>query len=540
MDALAPSDWRPVALHQLVRSTTLLGLPLAVFTIVFPWTQGAARLTSPSHAIMLGCFFAAAFVEAPGWSFRRTAWAWVLCMAGTTMAATLTFGLPPAVVLAGVLVATSAGALLGPSALLATLGGMSVAFLAAGATLQLGWVEPILPTFATRTMLDWGRASFEFALVGGSAAVLLRLVVAQNERQEALLAERVRLEALGRFAGGIAHDFNNALQIVVMWSELLGDHDDPQVVEAAEEMRAAAARGHALTRRLMATDPSREGTSRTFDLAATVEHWHRSMGRLVPSDIAFTARCEGPAWVEGDELAVEQVLLNLVVNARDALGGKGHLNLHVEVLSEHVRLRVSDDGPGIDTSVKTTLFEPFVSGQEGPGRGLGLSIVRSAVRRLNGTIDVRSEPGQTVFEVRLPRVAAPLAAEAAPTARAVGQSPQQGTVLVADDDPAILRGIASGLRAVGWDVIEAADGDEALDALKATAPDVLCTDGIMPGTPVREVIAQYQALRPDGRVVVCSGHLPEELAIRSLGQLECVDKPFTLEQLIAVLSKGSP
>jgi len=518
----------------------VLGFPVAVFTVFFPWIQGAERLTSPSHAIMLACFFAAAFVEAPGWSFRRTAWAWVACIATTAIAAALTFGLPPAVLLAGVLVTTSAGALLGPSALVATLGAMSLSFLAAGACLDQGWVEPILPPFATRTLFDWGRASFEFALVGGSAAVLLRLVVEQNERQEALLEERVRLEALGRFAGGIAHDFNNALQIVVMWSELLGDHDDPQVVEAAEEMRAAAARGHALTRRLMATDPSQEGSLRTFDLAASVEQWHQSMGRLVPSDITFTAACEGPAWVEGDELAVEQVLLNLVVNARDALRGKGHVGLHVDVLSEQVRLRVSDDGPGIDASVRTTLFEPFVSGQEGPGRGLGLSIVHSAVRRLGGTIDVRSEPGQTVFEVRLPRVAAPPAGKAVSTARAEGQSLRQATVLVADDDPAILRGIASGLRAVGWDVIEAADGDEAMDAMKATAPDVLCTDGIMPGTSVREVIAHYRALRPDGRVVVCSGHLPEELAVRSLGHVECVDKPFTLEQLIEVLNKPSP
>ena len=407
-------------------------------------------------------------------------------------------------------------------------------------------------------------------LRGGQVVGLRGLVVDISERKKAeaeqaalhqRLEEAQRLESIGRLAGGVAHDFNNLLTPILgnaeaALSELGPDHplaaDLRGIVEAAE-------RAGGLTSQLLAFGRRQVLRDRRLDLNAEVEALHGMLRRTIGEDVEVRLSLEPGLWaVRGDPSQIHQVLLNLAVNARDAMPRGGVLSIATrnvpaaaapdragqERPRDLVELTVTDSGVGIPDEVRARLFEPFFT-TKGPGRGtgLGLSTVLGVVQQHGGEIEVRSAPGEgATFRVLLPRNEAPEAA--APVAPAVGTGrPQEaarraGTILVAEDEPGVRRLVEAFLRGAGHEVLVAPDGAQALALAAGHAGrlDLLLTDVVMPGMNGREL---HQALcrgRPGLPVLYMSGYpaLPSTLQDIVDGERdEFIAKPFTRAQLLA-------
>ena len=547
------APWREPALARAISWVLVLGSLVAALTVGLVWAQDPAGLVAPSYASMMLLFaglLAVRYLRMPfGW--RATSFVAVLAMMGAM--ALLNFGLAPGPFIALCLATVSAGAFLGRAALLVSLVATTASVIAAGWLFTRGLVAPVSDTFVTSDLTHWIRAALEYALFGGSVAAVIMQLVVQLERREVAKARAQRLEALGRLAGGVAHDFNNALQVIFVWRELLADHEDDEVREAMDEIHASAEHASRLTAQLLAFGRRDIWSPRVLDLREEVERWTASMRRMVPEDVVVTTVCDGDPTVRCDPGQIEQILLNLVINARDALDGAGHVDIQLDEIpssevpgagirsSRVARLRVRDDGPGMTAEVRQRVFEPFFSTKKSMGTGLGLSIVYAAVQRAGGIVQVASEPGEgAVFTVYLPCIEE-VEAEAEERPSRPTDRRAEGVILLAEDEPLIRRSLASVLRGAGYTVLEAEDGDRAMETVEThQGPiDVLCTDGVMPGVSTRSVIARFRELHPEGRVLLCSGHVEEELMRRDLRteQLEVLPKPFAPKQLLARLQK---
>jgi PAS domain S-box-containing protein len=375
-----------------------------------------------------------------------------------------------------------------------------------------------------------------------------------SERKQ--LGEQLRqtrkMESVGRLAGGIAHDFNNLLTIIIGNSELLDMELDPDgdLRPVMDEVRQAAQRAQALTRQLLAFSRRQVLQPKDLCLDEVVRSLDKMLVRLIGEDVELlTDLAPDTGVVRVDPGQIEQVILNLVVNARDAmpLGGRLRIETCSMQLSEegdphhltlapgpYVALVVTDTGHGMDEETRAKAFEPFFTTKDtGQGTGLGLATVYGIVQQSNGSIWVGSTPGVgATFEVVLPRVATANISEAVAVTRQLGEMPEgTETVLVVEDDHAV-RGLAARiLQRQGYEVLCASDPLEALGVVDNQSHniDLLLTDVVMPGGSGRQVAEALRDIRPDARVLFMSGYTDDAILKYNVldGVTAFLQKPFT-------------
>ncbi len=355
---------------------------------------------------------------------------------------------------------------------------------------------------------------------------ILRDVTRQHQLEEEV-RQTQKMEAIGRLAGGIAHDFNNILTAIIGCTDLLGETslEDDQAAEDLEEIRRAAERAAALTRQLLAFSRRQVLQPRVLDLNGVLTGVMKMLRRLIPETVTLHARLS-PAIgsILADPCQIEQVVLNLSINARDAMPRGGRLELVTEdvVFEEpttvgrellapgrYVRLAVSDEGEGIEPALLARIFEPFFTTKEvGKGTGLGLSTVYGIVNQSGAAIEVDSQVGRgTTFRI-LFRAAASAVEGTAPS-QALAPRPAPGcTVLLVEDEPGVRSVTAKILRSAGYTVIEAFDGVHALEvaALHPRAIDALVTDAVMPRMGGADLARELRARRPAIVVLQMSGY----------------------------------
>jgi signal transduction histidine kinase len=404
------------------------------------------------------------------------------------------------------------------------------------------------------TIIDVEITRNTLTLAGRPAALAMAHDVTKRKSVETQLLQAQKMEAVGRLAGGIAHDFNNLLTVILGSSDLLleGLRVDHQSRADLEDIHKAGQRAAALTRQLLAFSRQQVLTPQVLDLNALIADLEKMLRRLIGEDIEFrTVLAADLGAVRADPGQLEQVIMNLAVNARDAMphGGKltietvnadlddAYAQAHVPLVAgRYAMLAVSDTGIGMDTQVKAHIFEPFFTTKEkGKGTGLGLATVYGIVKQTDGYIWVYSEPGQgTSFKIYLPRAAA-AAEPPAPKPLAPASLAGSETVLLAEDEAAVRNFTRRVLAAHGYTVLTAADGQEALHLAERHAGPIhlLLTDVVMPNMGGRELAERLVAARHEMKVLYLSGYTDD--AIVHHGVLEpgiaFLQKPFTLQGL---------
>lgn len=394
-------------------------------------------------------------------------------------------------------------------------------------------------------------------IVGASA--IARDITAQR-RAEGQLRQAQKMEAVGRLAGGVAHDFNNILAIVNSCTEFLRDRIDRTSEPAIyiENIRKATERGISLTRQLLAFGRKKVIQPVVLDLNERLRETSKLLRPLMGDDVEVVLRDRsGPALVEADPGQIDQVVMNLAVNARDAMPRGGRFILETARVDfdaafagqnqplapgQYVMLAVSDEGSGMDKATQSRIFEPFFTTKEpGKGTGLGLATVYGVVQQSGGHIWVYSEPGHgTTFKIYLPSaehrlgMAPERVEESAPIQRAA-------TILLVEDDEIMRSLTARLLREHGYKVIEAGSGKLAMDLAKPSAGkiDVLLTDVMMPGMSGVELAERMTADRGDIKAIFMSGYTGELMTDhRGLESGALLEKPFTRTALLEALQKA--
>jgi len=378
--------------------------------------------------------------------------------------------------------------------------------------------------------------------------------ITERKRLEEQLMQSQKMEAVGQLAGGVAHDFNNILTAIVGYTDLLAAelHGHERQLEDLEEIRKAARRAAALTRQLLAFSRKQVLEPRIIDLNGVVMNLDKMLRSLISENIELkTDLAADLAAARADPNQIEQVVMNLAINARDAMPDGGTVTIetrnatlddayaaqHVSVIpGDYIMLAVTDTGCGMDEPTKSRIFEPFFTTKPvGHGTGLGLSTVYGIVKQSGGNIWVYSEPGKgTTFKIYLPAVASrPEDIGKVAPAEAVRRG--GGTVLVVEDDEQLRRLTHRALAGQGYTVLEADRGSTALDIARRHKGqiDLLLTDVIMPDTNGRKLAETIRAARPGLRVLYMSGY--PDGAIASHGMLEpdvaYLAKPFTTEAI---------
>jgi PAS domain S-box-containing protein len=371
----------------------------------------------------------------------------------------------------------------------------------------------------------------------------------EERRLEEQVRQAQKMEAVGRLAGGVAHDFNNLLTVINGYAEVLLDQlpAGDRARAMVEEVGRAGERAAGLTNQLLAFGRKQILAPRVLDLNAVVADVERMLRRLIGEDVELAARLQpGLGRVHADPGQVEQMVVNLAVNARDAMPRGGRLTIetrdaelgaeyaatHPDVRpGRYVLLAVSDTGTGIAADVLPHVFEPFFTTKGvGEGTGLGLATVYGIVKQSGGHVEVYSEVGRgTAFKVYLPRIETP--GEAGPPAAARPAPRGTETVLVVEDDPAVRALTCQVLRAAGYAVLEAGGG-EAAAGLAAAHPDpihLLVTDVVMPGVGGRDLAGQLAARAPALRVLYVSGYTEDAVVRHGVLQagVHFLQKPFS-------------
>ena len=376
--------------------------------------------------------------------------------------------------------------------------------------------------------------------------------ITERRRLESRLLQTQKMEALGRLAGGVAHDFNNALGVIQGYTELLmREAGGSQLAKLAEILKAAQ---HAtgLTRQLLAFSRSQSVHPKVLDLNSLLSHLEKMLGRLIGEDIDL-ALVPGAdlGRVKVDRGQLEQVVINLCVNARDAMPDGGSLRIEtanaeldassvapdgIVTPGRYVMVAVSDTGSGIESEVLSRIFEPFfTTKEEGEGTGLGLSMVYGIVTQAGGHVWAYSEVGRgTTFKIYLPRVDEPAAASEAPDT----PPPSKGETILVVEDEASMRAIAREiLEEYGYRVIEAATADEAIQVARSHPEPIhlLITDVVMPGMNGPALAETLKAERPGLGVLFMSGYTDDFIAHRGIlgAGASLLEKPFTLQGLLA-------
>ncbi len=381
----------------------------------------------------------------------------------------------------------------------------------------------------------------------GETVVVIRDVTDERER-DARSAHKERLALIGQLAGGVAHDFNNLLMIILNYAGFVeAEVDDPDVRGDVAQIRQAAHRAAELTRQLLAFSRREAVKPRVVEPAKVVEGMEKMLRRALGEHIQLATRLAPDVpRVLVDPAKLEQVVLNLAVNARDAMPDGGKLVVEADAVTldesaaleegvgagRYAVLRVIDAGVGMPPEVVAHVFEPFFTTKEqGKGTGLGLAMVYGIVTQAGGSITVRSRPeAGTTFQVYLPETTRAADAEAN---QALGAGGGKETILLAEDEEAVRRLTKRILVQAGYSVIDAPSGPEALDAAARHAGtiDLLVTDLVMPGMSGRELAQRLGDVRAGLRVVYMSGYFGEN--VPGTLPLTFLPKPFTREDLLS-------
>jgi PAS domain S-box-containing protein len=410
--------------------------------------------------------------------------------------------------------------------------------------------QPMYKTeFQTRTLRGEERTvsmivSREGAPENWSRVVVTFFDITDRKRLEEQILQSQKLESLGRLAGGIAHDFNNLLMVISGYSDLLLNNLDKRdtLERGLGEIRRAGERGAELTQQLLAFSRKQVTQPRALDLNALVRESQGMLQRVIGEDIELEISLDPAAWtIKADRGQMHQVLMNLVVNGRQAMPDGGVLVIQTSNESfgeppvDHLRLRVRDTGVGMDERTRQHVFEPFFTTKSaGKGTGLGLATVFGIVTQAGGQITVNSEVDRgTTFNLYFPRMAGPAATEAAITVNQP-RAQQAGTLLVVEDQEEVRDLACMILRDRGFEVLEAADGDEALSVARRYPGPIrlMLTDVIMPGMNGKELAARMAPVRPDTRVIYMSGYT-DRIALDEGAIL--LEKPFTADRLMAMV-----
>jgi signal transduction histidine kinase/ActR/RegA family two-component response regulator len=422
-------------------------------------------------------------------------------------------------------------------------------------------IEQPLDTDGIVVLLEFNAVVEDGRCVGvaafGRDVTLQKRQQAELEELQRQLTHAQKLEAIGRLAAAVAHDFNNLLTVIMattgeIRADLVdrGDRDARSLAASLEPIDDAAAKGAALTKRLLTLARPQPRQPRPIDVVEVLSEAEPLLRRLLPKNIALSISAPPRrAYVLAESSQLDQVVLNLAVNARDAMHGGGRLDVRVEerdldgsslaafqrlAPGPYVELTVSDTGEGIPPDVLGRIFEPFfTTKQPGKGSGLGLATVLGIVRQAGGDVTVRSRVGEgTEFCLLFPRTTAPVEA---PATGAPAVSAARGeTVLVTDDDADVRSVLERMLRGGGYRVLTAATGDEALTLLQAEngRVDLLVTDVVMSGMSGLELGRRVRAGHPKMPILFITGFSnasPEELA--SVSPLPVLAKPCTMDAL---------
>jgi CheY-like chemotaxis protein len=363
-----------------------------------------------------------------------------------------------------------------------------------------------------------------------------------------------RLESLGRLAASVAHEYNNVLTVILSCGQALAraaERGAPASADEVRQLNAAAARAQELTRSLLAFAHREAIAPVALDLGEVLERARPMLARLLGEDVELAVTTAPALWpVRADPAQLDQVLMNLAANARDALPHGGRLELSAANLAlaapdpawpglaagEYVRLSVADDGVGMTPEVQARAFDPFfTTKRKGQGTGLGLATVHAVVTQSGGHLRVESAPGRgTRFELLLPHTGDPIrAAEPAPRTPA-GPRGGSETILLVEDDPGVRRQALRALAGAGYHVHVAADGEEAvaLAPTLARAPDLLLTDVVMPRVDGPRLTEVLRTRWSDLRVMFTSGYMDTHRLPPDLPPTGFLQKPFTVSDLL--------
>jgi PAS domain S-box-containing protein len=407
------------------------------------------------------------------------------------------------------------------------------------------WEDGTLATAAIRDISDRVKRD------GERKALQEELEARQRESLEAQLNQARRLESVGQLAGGVAHDFNNLLAVVLNYADfVIAELDeDSAVAEDVRAIRAAAQRGVALIRQLLLFSRREVLQPEALDLNDVVSTLEDMLGRTLGEQIELHLQLDPELWtVVADRGQIEQVLVNLAVNARDAMPDGGRLQVETanvslaseegeeDSIEDYTRLSVSDTGAGMEPDVVKRAFEPFFSTKpKGRGTGLGLATVYAIVQELGGKVWLYSELGEgTTLKVHLPR------SDAEPVRkREQDREPLRGggeTILVVEDADDVREMTRRILARSGYEVREARSGAEALELFSSGAvdPDLVITDVIMPGMPGTELAEHLRELGLKTKVLFMSGYTGEVLERKRVAQGEAafIEKPFAATDLL--------
>ena len=392
--------------------------------------------------------------------------------------------------------------------------------------------------------------------VQGSARDITERKRAEEELRasQLQLQQSQKLEAIGQLAGGVAHDFNNLLTAILGYTDLsLRRVDvDNSIRRNLEETKKAAERAASLTRQLLAFSRKQILEPKVLNLNDVVRDMHKMLTRLIGENIDLATKQAGDLGiVKADPCQVEQIILNLVVNARDAMPRGGKVTIETANITiddtdalkhmaikpgPYVMLAVSDTGTGIDEETQARVFEPFFTTKEvGKGTGLGLSTVYGIVKQSGGNIWVYSEPGAgTVFKIFLPRVEVAESSNEKPASELKVFHGSETILLVEDED--IVRGLTRKILVeAGYKVLDARSGEEAIRLSRhyRGSIDLLLTDVVMPETSGKEVAERLLELRPAARVLFMSGYTDEAIVRHGVldENVDFIQKPFTWARL---------
>ncbi|HEY6729334.1 MAG TPA: ATP-binding protein [Polyangiaceae bacterium] len=360
-----------------------------------------------------------------------------------------------------------------------------------------------------------------------------------RERDEALRRsiQGQKMELVGNLTSGIAHDFNNLLSVVTSASSSLRGSlsiAHPEDEQALDDLDEAASRAILITRQLLSLGRSMVGEAETLDLSDVLMSLKKMLPRLLGPAIHVEVQAAPEAWVHAPRVGLEQIILNLAVNARDAMPSGGTFRADVKLTDGSVTLLVSDTGVGMSDADKQRIFEPFFSTKSN-GTGLGLSTVKQQVENASGTIEVDTAPSRgATFRITFPRTESPEAEARASLSQVVSRRPRtSGRVVLVEDEPLVRRATGRVLRSGGYEVLAFADGEEALAWCKASQ-EISCvvTDLVMPRMDGETLARHLESVRPGVPLIMMSGNREPAPELMQRSSSRYLTKPVSARHLL--------
>jgi len=570
----ALGDFKQELLDRLLRVVSVLGIGASLWALLashMPFKRSliVVALFSPVHV----------FAWVPGLAHRVRAIGLTASLTVTAVFISLTAGPSFGAGICCATVCVLGGLLHGRKVGLALYAALGALLMVGGIAMQAGLLPR--PIFADpRHIAVWVTAGVNFFVIVGMMLASMLFVVErieralheeratlrrlEDERRERLRAEEAlaaaeealrraqMVEAAGKLAGGVAHDFNNSLMVIHGWVDLLraGTLRGDEVTEALDSVTRAVISCSQLTTRLLTLGRRDVRKPVLLDPREVLENERRSLRAIMPENIDITIDVAWPEPIHADPSQLQQVLLNLCLNARDAMPSGGRLEIRVLPEEDSAAERpgtiieVKDSGPGMEPEVQAHLFEPFFTTKGDRGTGLGLAMVQSVMRQSGGHVSVDTMLGYgTSVRLRFPPADPGL--RRAPLEAPPAKGPSVN-VLVVEDEAEVRAVIVRTLRKEGHYVVEAGDVGSGLLALAAHAGklELLVTDGIMPGRPVAELVEGFRQAHPEGKVLVCSGYL-EDVSVKEVverGAAAFMSKPVRAHELARAVAEllGGP